>query len=90
MNKTELIDKVSAMAELTKHDAEMAVDAIIEVIEKALVDGDVVKLSGFGIFEKKIRAEREGTNPATQEKIKIPASATVSFKVSKSLKDKIN
>ncbi|MCR4562431.1 MAG: HU family DNA-binding protein [Bacilli bacterium] len=90
MNKTELVEKVAAKTELPKKDAEAAIEAVLEVIEEALVAGEAVKLSGFGIFSKKERAAREGTNPANQEKIEIPASATVAFKVSKALKEKLN
>ena len=56
----------------------------------AVVKGEEVKLSGFGIFSKKARAAREGTNPSNQKKIKIPASNTVAFKVSKAFKEKLN
>jgi DNA-binding protein HU-beta len=90
MNKAELVEKVAAKAELSKRDAEAAVDAVIEVITDTLVKGEEVKLSGFGIFAKKERKAREGTNPATQAKIAIPASASVAFKVSKALKEKLN
>ncbi len=90
MNKAELIEAVAAKAELSKRDAEAAVDAVVDVVTEALVKGDAVKISGFGIFEKKHRAAREGTNPSTQEKISIPASTSVSFKVSKGLKEKLN
>jgi len=90
MNKAELVEKVAVKAELSKRDAEAAVDAVFEVIENSLVKGEEVKLSGFGIFANKKRAAREGTNPATQQKISIPASATVAFKVSKALKEKLN
>lgn len=90
MNKAELVEKVAERAEINKRDAEAAVDAALEIIEEALLKGEEVKLSGFGIFEKKERPARVGTNPSTQEKIKIPASATVSFKVSKTLKGKLN
>ncbi|HBB05910.1 MAG TPA: integration host factor subunit alpha [Firmicutes bacterium] len=90
MNKAELIDAVAAKAELSKRDAEAAVDAVVDVITATLIKGDAVKISGFGIFEKKERAAREGTNPSTQEKITIPASTSVSFKVSKGLKEKLN
>lgn len=90
MNKAELIEAVAAKAELSKRDAEAAVDAVVDVITATLVKGDAVKISGFGIFEKKERAAREGTNPSTQEKITIPASTSVSFKVSKGLKEKLN
>ncbi len=90
MNKAELALAVAEKAEIAKGDAQAAVDAVFEIIEKALVKGEEVKVSGFGIFSKKERAAREGTNPSTQEKIKIPASSSVNFKVSKTLKDKLN
>ena len=90
MNKAELVEAVAEKAELSKRDAEAAVDAVLEVIEAAVVKGEEVKLSGFGIFSKKARAAREGTNPSNQKKIKIPASNTVAFKVSKAVKEKLN
>ncbi|MBO7121467.1 MAG: HU family DNA-binding protein [Bacilli bacterium] len=90
MNKAELVEAVAEKAELSKRDAEAAVDAVLEVIEAAVVKGEEVKLSGFGIFSKKARAAREGTNPSNQKKIKIPASNTVAFKVSKAFKEKLN
>ncbi len=90
MNKAELIKAVAEKAELSLRDAEAAVDAALDVVTDKLIHGEEVKISGFGIFEKKERAAREGTNPATQEKIHIEASSTVSFKVSKSLKEKLN
>ncbi len=90
MNKAELVLAVSEKAGLSKRDAEAALEATLEVIEAALVKGEIVKISGFGIFSKKERAAREGTNPSNQAKIVIPASASVSFKVSKALKEKLN
>ena len=90
MNKAELVEAVAEKAELSKRDAEAAVDAVLEVIEAAVVKGEEVKLSGFGIFSKKARAAREGTNTSNQKKIKIPASNTVAFKVSKAFKEKLN
>jgi len=90
MNKAELVELVSDRAELSKKDAEAAVDAVLDVIVGAVVKGEEVKLSGFGIFSKKSRAAREGTNPSNQAKIQIPASNTVAFKVSKAFKEKLN
>ena len=52
MNKAELITKVVDITGLTKRDAEAAVDAVITSIEGALIDGDIVKIAGFGQFEK--------------------------------------
>ena len=89
MNKTQLIDVV-AKAGLKKKDAEVAVTAALDAIADALAAGDKVQLIGFGSFEVKERAAREGHNPATGEKITIPASKNVGFSASKALKDKVN
>ncbi|MBQ7995581.1 MAG: HU family DNA-binding protein [Bacilli bacterium] len=90
MNKAELVLKVGEVAQLSKKDAEAAVNALFEAITEALVAGEEVKVTGFGGFVKKNRPAREGTNPKDQKKITIPASATVGFKVSKALKEKLN
>ena len=90
MNKAELIQAVMAKAEISHRDAEAAVEAVFDTIVAALARGEAVKLSGFGIFEKKSRAARVGTNPANGEKIEIPASNSVSFKLSKGVKEQLN
>jgi len=90
MNKTQLIDVVAKNADLKKKDAEAAVTAAFDAIAEALAAGDKVQLIGFGSFEVKARAAREGHNPATGEKITIPASKNVGFAASKALKDKVN
>ncbi|MBR5144853.1 MAG: HU family DNA-binding protein [Clostridia bacterium] len=90
MNKTDLINVVAAEASLTKKDAEAAVNATLAAIANALKDGDKVQLLGFGTFEVKAVAEREGRNPKTGETIKIPASKKASFTASKLLKDQLN
>ena len=74
MTKVELIAKVAADAELTKKDAERAVNAVLEGITAALKAGDKVSLVGFGTFETRKRPERTGRNPRTKETIKIPAT----------------
>ena len=89
MNKAELIKAVAERAEVSARDAEAVIDGCIDLVVAALVKGEPVKLSGFGVFEKKVRAERTGTNPATGEKIKIPASQSAVFKPSKTLKEKL-
>ena len=90
MNKAELIQAVMAKAEVSHRDAEAVVEAVFDTISAEIIKGEAVKLSGFGIFEKKERAARVGTNPASGEKIEIPASNSVSFKPSKNLKEKLN
>ena len=89
MNKAELIQASAVKAEVSLRDANAVVQAVLDIIEESLVNGEEVKLSGFGIFEKKERAGRVGTNPSTGEKINIPASRSISFKPSKSLKERI-
>ena len=89
MNKTELIAAVAAKTGLTKKDAEKVVNATIDSITESLVNGDKVNVSGFGIFEVKVRAERTGRNPRTKETIKIPAAKLPAFKASKTLKDAV-
>ena len=90
MNKTELITAVAQEAEMTKKDAEKAVKAVLDVVSQALVKGEKVQLIGFGTFEVRERKARIGHNPSTQDEIKIPASKTPAFRVSKQLKEKVN
>ena len=90
MNKTQLIDVVATKADLKKKDAEAAVNAITEAIAEALKAGDKVQLVGFGTFEVKERAAREGRNPKTGETIKIAASKSPAFSAGKGLKDAVN
>ena len=90
MNKTELVNVVAAEAAVSKKDAEAAVTATLNAIAEALKAGDKVQLLGFGTFEVKEVAAREGRNPKTGESIKIPASKKAAFTASKLLKDQLN
>ncbi|MBQ1249503.1 MAG: HU family DNA-binding protein [Selenomonadales bacterium] len=90
MNKTELIASVAEKAELTKKDAEKAVNALFTSIEEALVLEDKVQIIGFGTFEVKAREARKGRNPQTGEEITIAASKNPVFKAGKGLKDAVN
>ncbi len=90
MNKTELIEAIAKNADLKKKDAEAALAAFIDVVEGALAKGDKVQLVGFGTFEAKTRAAREGRNPKTGATIKIAASKYPAFSAGKAFKDKLN
>jgi len=89
VNKTQFIAAVAEKSELTKKDADKAVNAMIEVITDTLKAGDKVQIMGFGNFEVKERAERAGINPATKQPITIAASKSPVFKAGKALKDSI-
>lgn len=90
MTKTDLIAAVSTQTGLSKKDSDKAVTAVFEAITDALCKGDKVSLVGFGTFEVKARAAREGINPRTKEKISIAASKLPAFKAGKALKDSVN
>lgn len=90
MNKTELIANVANKADISKKDAEAAVNAVLGVISDALVEGDKVQLVGFGTFEVKTRGARTGKNPRTGEEIQIPEVKIASFRAGKALKAIVN
>lgn len=89
MNKTELISAMAEKAEISKKDAEKALNAFTNIVADTLVDGDKVSITGFGTFEVVERAERQGRNPATGETITIAASKSPKFKADKALKDAV-
>ena len=89
MNKSDLIAKIADKAELTKKDAEKALNAFVESVTEALKADDKVVLVGFGSFETKKRAARKGKNPQTGAIIDIPAATVPAFKVGKALKDAV-
>ena len=90
MTKVELIAAVANEANLTKKDAEAAVNSALNASTNALKEGDKVALVGFGTFEVKERPEREGRNPATGATIKIAAAKRPVFTAGKALRDKVN
>ncbi len=91
MNKAELLASMAEKSELSKKDAEKALNAFLETVEEALVKGEKVQLVGFGTFESRARKAREGRNPRNPEEvIKIPASKAPVFKAGKSLKEAVN
>ena len=90
MNKAEFIEAVAGASDLSRADAGRAVDAVIATISRALKKGDSVTLVGFGTFQVRKRAARQGRNPKTGETIKIKASKNPAFKAGKALKDAVN
>lgn len=90
MKKNELVEKVAEGASLTKADAERAINALVNAVSEALVDGDKVALKGLGTFKVRERKARTGINPRTRETIEIAASKVPAFKASSTLKDAVN
>lgn len=90
MNKSQLIDKISEDADLSKASAGRALDAFIEAVTESLKTGDQVSLVGFGTFMVRERASRTGRNPQTGATIEIAAAKQPAFKAGKALKDAVN
>ena len=89
MNKNELVTAMAEKSGLAKKDAEAVLNACTTVITDALKSGDSVQLIGFGTFEVRERAARQGRNPHTGETIEIAAAKAPAFKPGKALKDAI-
>ncbi|MCQ2218837.1 MAG: HU family DNA-binding protein [Paludibacteraceae bacterium] len=85
MTKAELIDAIASQSGLTKADSQKALDATVKAISEMLKAGGNLQLVGFGTFSVEERAAREGRNPATGEKMQIPAKKVAKWKPSKNL-----
>ncbi|MBE5813572.1 MAG: HU family DNA-binding protein [Clostridiales bacterium] len=90
MNKSELVAVLAEKTNTSKKSAEESLNAFVDVVTEALVNGDKVQLVGFGTFETRKRAARKGRNPQTGAEMKIAASTVPVFKVGKALKDIVN
>ena len=90
MTKTELATAVAEKMNSSKAEALKAIDAVFGAVGDALEDGEKLQVVGFGVFEVKERAARQGRNPRTGETVTIPASKVPVFKAGKPLKDKVN
>ena len=86
MNKAELIEAVATRLEGSKKAASEAVEAVFNEITRAIVAGEKVAITGFGNFEKSVRAARLGRNPRTGETVKIKATAVPKFRAGSELK----
>ncbi len=90
MNKSEFVKAIADKAGYTIKDVAVIVDAYLEVVKEALAEGDKISLVGFGTYEVKDVAEKQGVNPATGEKITIAACKKPVLKFSSALKDCLN
>ncbi len=89
MNKTDLVNAIANEAKLTKVQAKAALEAALCAVGGTLAKGDKVALIGFGTFAVVEKGERQGVNPATKEKITIPARKVIKFKAGAELAGKV-
>ena len=89
MNKTELIEQLTRRTDASTSKTQRYLDALTTVVEEALNSGEEVQITGFGKFYVQERKAREGRNPQTGEKMKIPASKVPSFSAGNTFKEAI-
>ena len=89
MNKTELVAAIAAKAEISKKDADKALAAFTETVIAELAKGEKIQLVGFGTFEARERAARNGINPLTKKTIEIAATTVPAFKAGQAFKDAV-
>lgn len=90
LNKRDLIEMVAEKAHLSKKDAKDALDTAFDLMEASLLKGEEVNITNFGVFTPKVRASRDGTHPKKHTRITIREAKTISFRLSKGLKTKLN
>lgn len=89
MNKSELIEALSEETTFSKKDITKVLTAFTRIVERTLKTGNKVSLTGFGTYWISNRPERMGINPATKERIKLPAIRVPRFKPGKHLKEEV-
>jgi DNA-binding protein HU-beta len=90
MNKSELVDAIASASNLSKADADRALNALIGAVQTAVAGGDKVALPGFGTFAPSERKARTGMNPQTREPIQIAASTSAKFTLGADFKKRLN
>ncbi len=90
MTKADLVEEVAKHSDLSKKDAEIIVQTVLDSIVESLKSGEKIELRGFGSFRLRERTAREGRNPKTGEKVFVPAKKVPYFKPGKELRELIN
>ena len=90
INRKDLVEVVAEEGHLSKKDSRVAIDLVFGLIEKSILEGQEVNVTNFGVFTPKTRQSRDGTHPKQHTRIKIAESRSVTFRLSKALKGKLN
>jgi DNA-binding protein HU-beta len=89
VNKTELIEQIAERTDSPKAEAQRYVDTLEKVVTEVLKSGEEVQITGFGKFYVREQKAREGVNPQTKEKMRIPAQKVPAFSAGQGLKEAI-
>ena len=90
MNNKELTAELSARLGITQAETSALSEEFVQTVTNELIRGNTVHFQGFGTFEVRKKEERVSVNPATSKRTLIPPKLAVAFKMSNTLKDKIN
>jgi len=90
VTRAQLAEAIYQEVGLSRNDSAQLVDTILEEVSAALIRGDMVKLSSFGSFQVRQKAQRIGRNPKTGEEVPILPRRVLVFRASHVLKDKVN
>lgn len=89
MTKADLVETIFGKVGLSKIESQKIIEVIFDIIKQTLVEGESVKISGFGTFDVKKKNVRRGRNPKTGEELQISARRVITFKESNHLKDRV-
>jgi DNA-binding protein HU-beta len=89
VNKAELVDSIASSANISKTDAENALNAFIQAVQDAVAGGDKVALPGFGTFQPALRKARTGIDPRTRQPVQIPERKAAKFTVGSKFKAQV-
>jgi DNA-binding protein HU-beta len=89
VNKGELVDAIASESNLSKADAENALNAFINAVQNTVASGDKVTLPGFGTFQPALRKARTGMDPRTRQPVQIPERKSAKFSVGSKFKAQV-
>ncbi|HEX6702140.1 MAG TPA: HU family DNA-binding protein [Gaiellaceae bacterium] len=90
VTKKDFVDKIASKTDLSRRDAEKAVDAFLDTVTESLKSGQEITFTGFGKFSTQHRKERQGVNPRNpSQKVTIPAARVPRFSAGSSLKQAV-
>lgn len=90
LTKAEIANTIHSQFDLTKNQSTEILETLLEIIKQNLASGEDVMISNFGKFRVLEKGERKGRNPATGEDMMLAARKVVTFRCSKTLKDRVN
>jgi len=87
MTKADLVDKIFEKIGLSKKEAQEIIEILFDTMKQTFVEGESVKISGFGTFNVRNKVARRGRNPKTGQELEISPRKVITFRASNQLKD---